>query len=96
MFERDQEENRSPKAVRRLADERAIPHIRLDRRLRNAVGATGPISPDTHLNTIAAIHDNIDHIHHELDVQLKRMAQLQVEVDEARATLKRLIDESNA
>lgn len=47
------------------------------------------------LNTLAAIHDQIDHIHRELNVQLKRMAQLQTEIDEVRNTLKRLVTPSN-
>lgn len=58
-------------------------------------GAIGPAAPDNQLNALAAIHDQIAHIHHELDVQMKRMGQLQVDVDEARTTLKRLMDKFN-
>ena len=65
---------------------------------RGAAGARGPtglsgapgIAGDD-LNALAAVHDQIDHIHHELDVQLKRMAQLQIEIDEVRNTVKRLL-----
>lgn len=59
-----------------------------------ARGETGPVTPDNHLNAIAAVHDQIEHIHHELDVQMKRMAQLQMELDDVRATLRRLMGDS--
>ena len=63
-----------------------------------AVGATGSPgrkTPGNHLNELAMVHDQIDHIHTELDVQLKRMAQLQAEVDEVRATLRHLMGGGN-
>jgi nicotinamide mononucleotide (NMN) deamidase PncC len=66
-----------------------------------ATGAVGPTGstrqkrPDTHLNALAVVHDQIDHIHQELNVQMKRMAQLQAEVDEVRTTLERLISGSD-
>lgn len=59
-----------------------------------ARGATGPAAPDNHLNALGAVHDQIEHIHHELDVQMKRMAQLQMELDDVRATLRRLMGDS--
>jgi hypothetical protein len=58
-------------------------------------GPAGPVAPENHLNALAVIHDQVGHIHHELDVQMKRMAQLQMELDDARATLKRLMDKFN-
>ena len=60
-----------------------------------ARGEAGPVGPDNHLNVLVSVHDQIDRIHHELDVQMKRMAQLQAELDEVRATLKRLMGESH-
>jgi hypothetical protein len=39
------------------------------------------------------IHDQIHDIYHELDIQLRRMAQLQVQLDEVRATVARLMGE---
>ena len=60
-----------------------------------AVGATGRAAPEDSVNALASVHDEIDHIHQELDVQMMRMAQVQMELDEVRATLKRLMDESN-
>ena len=62
--------------------------------VRGEKGATGAIS-DRHGNALAVVHDQIEHIHHELEVQMKRMAQLQFEMDEVRATLKRLMANSN-
>ena len=66
---------------------------------RGAVGAQGPvgytIATGKSRNALSVIHDRIEHIHRELDIQLKRMAQLQVEIDEVRHTVKRLMgDES--
>jgi hypothetical protein len=43
------------------------------------------------LDELAFVHGQIERVHHELDVQLKRMAQLQAEVDDVRATVKRLM-----
>ena len=61
-----------------------------------AVGAKGATTTrHNHVNALAVVHDQIDHIHRELDVQMKRMAQLQAEVDGVRGTLKRLMADSN-
>ena len=43
------------------------------------------------MQALAAVHEQIERIHTELDVQLKRMAQLQVEIDDVRNTVKRLL-----
>jgi hypothetical protein len=45
----------------------------------------------TRRHELATIHEQIEHIHHELDVQMKQMAQLQAEVDEVRAKLRQLM-----
>jgi hypothetical protein len=61
---------------------------------RGPVGVTGAaLDPDTnnHANALAVVHDQIEQIHRELEVQLKRMSQLQLQVDEVRATMKRLM-----
>jgi hypothetical protein len=42
-------------------------------------------------NVLAVVHDQIDQIHRDLEVQMKRMAQLQAQLDEVRATVKRLL-----
>jgi hypothetical protein len=61
---------------------------------RGATGAIGEagaarVPPKSH--ALAEVHDQIEHIYHELDVQMKRMAQLQAELDQVRATLRRLM-----
>jgi hypothetical protein len=59
-----------------------------------ARGAAGSLTPDERRKEFTVVHDQIEHIYHELDVQMKRMAQLQAEVDEVRAALRRLIVDS--
>jgi hypothetical protein len=54
-----------------------------------APGAVAPMSSD-HLHERAVIQDQITRILHELEVQLKRIAQLQAEMDTVRATLQQL------
>jgi hypothetical protein len=75
---------------------RGVNGVRGERGLQGAIGPQGPagagepaVSLDVH--ALAVVHDQIEHIHHELDVQLKRMAQLQAEVDEVRSVVKRLL-----
>ncbi len=58
---------------------------------QGAVGPRGETAAASDTNALAVVHDQIEHIHHELDVQMKRMAQLQAEVDEVRSTVKRLL-----
>jgi Collagen triple helix repeat (20 copies) len=69
------------------------------RGLTGAIGHIGkpgaPGTPIKHGPTLLVVHDQIDRIHRELDVQLKRMAQLQLEIDEVRATVKRLMESSD-
>lgn len=63
---------------------------------QGVIGATGPAGGSGHRpSTLAAVHDQIDRIHGELDVQLKRMAQLQQEIDDVRRTVRRLMENSN-
>ena len=45
-------------------------------------------------NALAAVHDKIEHIYRELDVQVRRLGQLQAEVDEVRGSLRQLLGES--
>jgi hypothetical protein len=53
------------------------------------------VTPGHHLNALAVVPDQIEHIHHELDIQMKRMARLQAEVDEVRGTLRRMMGSSD-
>ena len=63
---------------------------------RGAVGAAGAAGPRMRdgANALAVVHDQIEHIYHELDVQVRRLGQLQAEVDGVRATLRQLMGES--
>jgi collagen triple helix repeat protein len=63
---------------------------------RGAVGAAGAAGPRMRdgANALAVVHDQIEHIYHELDVQVRRLGQLQAEVDEVRATVRQLMGES--
>jgi hypothetical protein len=60
---------------------------------KGARGERGPIGAisNAHVHALAEVHDQIDRIHHELDVHVKRMAQLQAEVDAVRVTVRRLM-----
>jgi hypothetical protein len=66
---------------------------------RGPKGATGPrgpaglATPDN--QELVAIGDQIERIHHELDVQMKRIGQLQADVDVIRATFRRLMGDSS-
>ena len=55
-----------------------------------ASGAVGPLTMRDRNDVLTALHDQIEHIYHELDIQLKRMAQIQAELDNVRATVRRL------
>jgi hypothetical protein len=50
-----------------------------------------PVPAGIAANELAVVHDQIEHIYHELDVQVKRLGQLQADVDAVRATLRRLM-----
>jgi hypothetical protein len=54
-----------------------------------ALGAAGLGRADP--KELASIHAHIDAIYHELKVQMKRMAQMQVQVDEVRTKLQRMM-----
>jgi len=44
---------------------------------------------------LSGLHEQIENIYQELDVQMKRMAQLQVQLDNVRGKLHQLADDSN-
>ena len=60
---------------------------------RGAVGETGPtgagVSPDR-TQILALIEGQIENIYHELEIQPKRMAQIQMQLDEVRAQIRNL------
>jgi hypothetical protein len=57
---------------------------------RGNVGAGGPAGT-VNRETLSSIHEQIQDIYKELDIQLRRMAQLQMQLDEVRAKVERLI-----
>jgi hypothetical protein len=56
---------------------------------RGAVGPAGK-EPVWRRELLAAVQNQISRIDHELDIQMKRMAQIQVDLDELRDRVKRL------
>jgi hypothetical protein len=62
------------------------------RGLKGARGATGKEGPTGKGNEVLEIVEKqIDDIHHELDVQMKRIAQLQLQLDELRDLVRRAL-----
>jgi hypothetical protein len=68
---------------------------------RGAQGPTGAVgSPEgtlggrSRIKLIADVDHHITRIYHELDVQMKRTAQIQVELDDLRAKVRRLMGSS--
>jgi len=61
-----------------------------------ARGAAGGAGRGTRYESsaLAVVHDKIEHIYRELDVQVRRLGQLQAEVDDVRGTLRELLGES--
>ena len=66
--------------------------------LKGPRGAIGPEGPAGHAassakgsDVLEIVETQIDEIHHELDAQMKRLAQMQQQVDELRATVRRLL-----
>jgi hypothetical protein len=63
--------------------------------MRGPVGETGPAGSESsskdRLEILGVVEGQIEDIYRELDVQLKRIAQLQVQVDEVRAQIRKLI-----
>jgi Collagen triple helix repeat (20 copies) len=59
-----------------------------------ATGATGQ-EPPRRRKLLDVVQVQISRIDHELRIQMTRMAQIQAEVDQLRANLKRLADDSN-
>ena len=67
---------------------------------QGAVGQRGPtgssgVLPSERRRLFASLHEQVDNIYKELDVQMKRMAQLQVQLDEVRNKMRSLADDSN-
>jgi hypothetical protein len=61
---------------------------------RGAKGATGQ-EPPQRKKLLQVVQVQIDRIDRELQIQMTRMAQLQADVDQLRANLKRLAGDSN-
>ena len=60
---------------------------------RGAVGATRlPWSGNASAFALTGIHKQIENIYNDLNIQMKRMAQVQAELDEVRAKLQRMTD----
>jgi hypothetical protein len=56
-------------------------------------GARGGVLPSGRRDMLSGLHEQIENIYQELDVQMKRMAQLQVQLDAVRKTLHRFAGE---
>jgi hypothetical protein len=54
-------------------------------------GTAKPLPRREQLEVLTIVQKQIDDIHRELDVQLRRMAQLQVQVDDVRTKVNRLM-----
>jgi hypothetical protein len=60
---------------------------------RGAVGATRlPWSGNASAFALTGIHKQIENIYNDLNIQMKRMAQVQAELNEIRAKLQRMTD----
>jgi Collagen triple helix repeat (20 copies) len=60
---------------------------------RGPSGETGPASRDL-MEVLSVVEGQIEEIYRELDVQVKRMTQLQSQLDEVRATVRHLMGAS--
>jgi hypothetical protein len=64
-------------------------------------GASGKVGKPTltrssdRLDILSVVEEQIDDIHIELDIQMKRIAQLEVRLDEVRDTIRKMIKGSN-
>ena len=65
--------------------------LRGERGARGAPGDTGTEPRTDPMQVLALVEGQIEDIYRELDGQLKRMAQLQLQVDEMRATIRQLV-----
>ena len=63
---------------------------------RGKTGKTGPKGSDAELPSLELVNEQIDKIGHELRIQLQRMAQIQHQLDEVRANVKRLMERQPA
>jgi Collagen triple helix repeat (20 copies) len=61
-------------------------------------GARGPqgSEPAWRKRILEELYEQVDRIDHELDIQLKRMAQIQQQMDELRAKIKRLAESGDS
>lgn len=63
---------------------------------RGPAGETGSAGAESsskdRLEILTVVESQIEDIYHELDVQMKRMAQLQAQVDELRGQIRKLIN----
>lgn len=55
-------------------------------------GTAGQTHPANRATLLSEVNDHLEDIYQELDVQLKRMSQIQQQVDELRAKLKTLLE----
>jgi hypothetical protein len=61
---------------------------------RGTVGSTGSTATLTkadRMEMLSVIEGQIDDIHQELNIQMKQMAQMQAQLDDVRATVRRII-----
>src|SRR3954447_6687965 len=66
---------------------------------RGAAGkpvAVAPSIPDERMELLTLVEGQIEDIYKELDIQMKRMAQLQMQIDELRATVRKLTAHTNS
>jgi Collagen triple helix repeat (20 copies) len=57
--------------------------------------SVGGVLPSERRSLIASLHEQIDNIYNELDLQMKRMAQLQVQLDDVRKKMHGLASDSD-
>jgi hypothetical protein len=57
--------------------------------------SAGGVLPSERRSALATLHEQIDNIYNELDVQMKRMAQLQAQLDNVRKLMHGLASDSN-
>lgn len=62
---------------------------------RGALGRSGTIVRSLNPAMLSGIHKQIENVYNELEIQMKRMAQVQSEIDDVRSKLKRITDRSH-
>jgi hypothetical protein len=83
-------QGRQDRPVRRAIRARPVPQG------QPAPAERGPLTVRGRNDVLATLHDQIEHIYHELDIQMKRMAQIQAELDNVRATVRRLVPDDTS